>query len=386
MVFRSGQSGTVARKGRIWYGRYYLDVPGQEKRRRIAVQLGPTESMGKAEARRKLRSALEQAGVNSEAHLVRATQPLKTFAQEAEWWKQNKLSLFKPSCQENMGQHLSKYLLPRFGQMSLSTIDERQAQEFVAFLNRKGTLQPKSIRNIVGVLKMILGVKVWRDWSLSMPEIPVKEQRYFTEDEMRSIVGAAKGQWRVMFATLASTGLRCGEVFGLHVNDLEFEHGRIRVRRSVWKGQEVSVKTKAGYRVVHVDPALADMIRQHLGTRTAGRVFHTNRMTPFSKDNVRRKLHGILETLGLDRGGLHAFRHGRVSVLRENGVPDDLVREWVGHSSLRTTSRYTHFRDDYRRQVADGLGLLGKGGMESKLPFGPNGPHFGEDTAKGNAA
>jgi hypothetical protein len=31
---------------------------------------------------------------------------------EEEWWKQNRLSLFTPSCQETMGQHIDKYLLP----------------------------------------------------------------------------------------------------------------------------------------------------------------------------------------------------------------------------------------------------------------------------------
>jgi site-specific recombinase XerD len=105
---------------------------------------------------------------------------------------------------------------------------------------------------------------------------------------MRAIVAEAKGQWKVLFATFAGTGLRAGEVL---------------------------------------------------------------------KDNVRRKLQAILKKVGLKRGGLHAFRHGRVSVLQENGVPVDLVKECIGHSSLRTTSRYTHFKDDYRQQIAEKIGV-----------------------------
>jgi integrase/recombinase XerD len=175
-----------------------------------------------------------------------------------------------------------------------------------------------------------------------------------------------------LFATLAGTGLRVGEeVFGLHVEDLELQHARLRVRRGVRHGQEVSVKTKSGYRVVRIEPALVEMLRQQLGTRTAGRVFHTRTGTPFSKDNVRRKLQSILRTLGLPKGGLHAFRPGRVSILQENGVPGDLVKEWVGHSSLRTTSRYTHFRDNYRQEVAGKVGLFGSN-------LGPSGPNAGE--------
>jgi integrase len=336
----------------------------------MSVPLGPIDQMTKPEAKRKLRTLLEQMGINSEAHLIRATRVSLTFAEEAEWWKENRLSLFKPSCQETMGSHVDKYLLPHFGRIPVNAMNERQAQEFIAYLSRT-QLSPKSVRNIVGVLKLILGVKVWRDWNLSMPEIPIKEQRYFTEAEMLQIVSAATGQWQVLFATLASTGLRAGEAFGLHVEDLNLNAGKLYVRRSVWRGQEVTVKTKRGYREVNIEPALIQMLEQHLGERKSGRVFQTNTGTPLSKDNVRRKLHSVLLALGLKKGGLHAFRHGRVSILQTNGVPGDLVKEWVGHSSLRTTSRYTHFRDDYRQQVATGLGLFSS-------VVSPNSPKLGQ--------
>jgi integrase len=90
---------------------------------------------------------------------------------------------------------------------------------------------------------------------------------------------------------------------------------------------------------------LVEMLRQHLGGRTSGRVFRTRNGTPFSKDNVRRKLHSILQELGLKRGGLHAFRHGRDSFLRKKGVPDKIIKDWTGHSTLRMTDLYTHFEE-----------------------------------------
>ena len=98
---------------------------------------------------------------------------------------------------------------------------------------------------------------------------------------------------------MAGIGLRCGEVFGLHVEDLDLPSYRIHVRRSVWRGQEVTVKMKRGNRTVNIEPALAEMLRQHLNGRTAGRVFQTRNGAPLSKDNVRRKLVSILDKLGL---------------------------------------------------------------------------------------
>lgn len=385
MAFRSGQSGTVVRKGQMWHGRYYVDVPGEEQRRKVSVPLGSIQSIKKTEAKRKLRAMLEEMGLNEDTHLERTEAGARTFGSEAAWWKENRLPIFKPSCQETMGSHLDKYLLPRFGSLPIAAIDERRVQEFIADLMRteytwpngvSKKLSPKSIRNIVGVLKQILGESVWREWKLSLPEVPLKEQRCFSPDEMRQIVNAAEGQWKVLFATLASTGLRCGEEFGLHVEDLDLDAGRIYVRRSIWNGEEVSVKTKQGYRAVNIEPALVQMLAAHIGNRKGGRVFETRTGTPFCKSNVRRKLNQILKKLNLAPAGLHAFRHGRVSVLQENGVPGDLVKEWVGHSNLRTTSRYTHFRDDFRQRVACDVALFAQPSVAKKLPVSPNGPNF----------
>ena len=114
------------------------------------------------------------------------------------------------------------------------------------------------------------------------------EQRYFTEDEMRKIINSVKGQWRALFATMAGTGLRCGEVFGLHVEDLDLSSCRISVRRSVWRGQEVTVKTKSGNRTVNIEPALAEILREHLNGRTTGRVFQITDVLCFSK--IRKDL------------------------------------------------------------------------------------------------
>ena len=98
-----------------------------------------------------------------------------------------------------MGSHIDKYLLPRFGELSIDAVDERRVQEFIANLNRT-ELAPKSIRNIIGVLKFNLGKSRWRDWNLVLPEIPEKEQRYFTE---------AQSCTQTLNAALSRRGVGC---------------------------------------------------------------------------------------------------------------------------------------------------------------------------------
>jgi hypothetical protein len=95
--------------------------------------------------------------------------------------------------------------------------------------------------------------------------------------------------------------------------------------RSVWEG---SVKTKKGYRVINIEPALVRRLVAHLGDRNEG-VFETPDAAPLCKSNVRRKLHQLLKELNLTPGGLRAFRDGRVAFCRPVGVPGDLIKEWV---------------------------------------------------------
>jgi integrase len=195
-----------------------------------------------------------------------------------------------------------------------------------------------------------------RAWYPMLPIIPEDEQRWFTQAEAHRIVEAAQGQYKVLFHLAAYTGLRSGELAGLHVEDVDFERGVIHVRRSVWKGQEVSTKTKRGHRVVWIDSTTVAMLRQHLCSRTSGRLFQSRVGTPLENREIcRRVLKPICERLGIALGGMHAFRHGRVSHLQSNGVPADFTKRQVGHSSLRTTSGYTHFSEAFMRETVERL-------------------------------
>ena len=97
-------------------------------------------------------------------------------------------------------------------------------------------------------------------------------------------------------------------------------------------------------------------MRQHLAGRTSGLIFATRNATPLRDSAVVLDvLYPICDRLKIKRGGLHAFRHGRVSPMRASGAPEDLVKRQIGHSSLRTTSGYTHFSEKFQRDLAEKL-------------------------------
>jgi integrase len=107
--------------------------------------------------------------------------------------------------------------------------------------------------------------------------------------------------------------MRISEAIGfrLHVEDVNLKAGAVIIRRSDWKGREVTPKTKRGYRVASIDPVLVEMLKGHIGKRISGRLFRTRNGTPLGRRNVNRNLDGTLKKLGIPKAGPHAFRHGR---------------------------------------------------------------------------
>jgi integrase len=361
MSKRSGQTGSVILRYGRWVGRYYVDVPEQSKRMRIAVVLGMKSELNKTQAKLKLLGIITEAGVNTPAHLDRSQKPLVTFADIADAWEAKRLPELKESSRYTAPRLLVKYLRPFFEQMTPEEIKTGVIDDWIRRLQSKG-LEPKTIHNL---WKMFRAIMNWdsrqRDearhtWSPTLPAIPDEEQRWFTQEEMKKLVNAAKGQYKVLFHLAAASGLRAGELFGLHVEDLNLNRGVIHVQRSVWRGQEVSPKTRKGYRDVWIDLPTVQLLRDFLGGRAEGRIFQTRNGTPLSSEIIRLVLHPLCDQVGIPRGGLHSFRHGRVSHLQANNAPPDFTKSQIGHSSLRTTSGYTHFSDAFKRETVERLG------------------------------
>jgi len=184
----------------------------------------------------------------------------------------------------------------------------------------------------------------------------VKDQRTptFSAAEISTIVSKAEGQYQVLYALLAGTGLRIEEAFALQVEDIE--QSVIRVRHSMWNGKQYSPKTAAGLREMDIHHSLAELLHNHLTGRSTGFIFRSAVGTPLARSNVlRRSLHKILGEMGREKCGFHAFRRYRVTHLRKQRVPEDLLRFWIGHADRSVTDGYSKVKEDveFRRFTAE---------------------------------
>jgi len=317
---------------------------------------------------------IQALGIDTPEYFERVTSPVQTFKQKAEWVMANDPAFLegRPGPVKMMESALRKHIIPALGDLPLHMVDETRVQEFIASLKTRVferrakdghviktyKLSRSTIRNIVNVVKRVVGKRVWISWDLKLGRRPEKvEQRYFTEAQMAAIVEEAEGMWKVFFSVLAATGIRIGENCGLMVEDLDLVNQVITIRRSFSEIASTMLppKSRAGYREIDVDQGLCRALADYLAGRTSGLVFPSRRGTPLRGGNViKRVLNPILRKLGIPTGGKvnHAFRHGRVTVLRKNKTPGDLQTLWIGHSSLEMTDRYSHTDQEleYRKQ------------------------------------
>lgn len=368
MSRRRGQRGSTRVVGEKYVGRYWIDVPGSTKRVRKAVEIGAIEKMTMSEAKRWLTNHIAEQGVNSEAHLARSQSSAVTFGDAAELWRQRQLvACGKPSSQSSMACELRKHVLPLLSEISLEEVNNYSLiRDLIATWQEEERedgevgYSYKSMRNFFGHIRAVYNF--YRDetaqkgkpkigewfvkWKRVAPPKPIEEEQpFFSASVTAAIVNKAKTQMhRALFATGYGMAGRPGEVFGVHVEDIQKQAngtGIVRIARSVFAGRENTTKSDK-VRYAPIDASVMMEIERHLAGRTSGYVFQTRNGTPLGLSNVLEDwLHPILDELGIPRTGMHAFRRGRISEWVYGGVKRQVIRDWAGHGSDKLVDLYT---------------------------------------------
>jgi len=343
---RTGQNGTVEVRDGVWRGRYLVDVPGQFERLKKSVVLGSKKDMNRTEAKRKLMEIILKEGINLPTYVIPSTE---CFVQRVEQWEQAYVVKRKPSYQGLIAYHLT-YLLPKWGKTPVELITAEAVNKWVGSFEL-AHLAPTTAKGIVKTLQTALGKRFGRGAISYRSKDEVEDDpRCYLAEEVQKIVEAAKGQYQVLFKVAAETGARAGELYALTVDDLLFEHNVIRINKSMYRQKTGSPKTRNATRWINVKSYVMEMLRKHLNGGTEGLVFQSKRKTPLVNCVVLNKhLHPLLRKLGLERGGMHGFRHHRVSTLVMAGTPMAVIKKWIGHGSEEMVNRYTHLRPDFMR-------------------------------------
>jgi len=223
---------------------------------------------------------------------------------------------------------------------------------------------PQSLRSVINAKK-----KLWRQYHLTYDQTRyvAKEVRHALaverpksrkravarlsrEEETRLITHAyrMKGERGLLIKTLFQTGARVSEFVNIKVEDVFFDEQMILI-----------AKAKGGKsRYVPILPELAQELRTHLGQRTVGYLFETNRATRYSPRRIQQILKETAEQAQITKRVYpHLLRHSVATTLLERGMPIEQIQKFLGHSKLETTQLYAEsstemIRESYQRALS----------------------------------
>jgi len=85
--------------------------------------------------------------------------------------------------------------------------------------------------------------------------------------------------------------------------------------------------------------------------------------------------------MGREKCGFHAFRRFRVTYLRKQRVPEDLIKFWIGHAPKTVTHGYSKIKEDreFRTFTAEQIGLgFHMPVVAPRLPVAPVAPSLAQ--------
>ncbi|MET9918116.1 site-specific integrase [Streptomyces sp. NPDC006435] len=195
-----------------------------------------------------------------------------------------------------------------------------------------------------------------------------------TTDEARRLLTTAQGhRLHALFELALHTGLRKGELLGLHWEDLDLDRGTAAVRRTLQRTSTgglttLPTKTRASERRIALPTRCLHSLKQHheqqqrerhaAGTEWQhnGYVFTTPQGRPIDPTNLTRAFTTLLRKAGLRRIRFHDLRHSTATLLLEQGVELVVIKELLGHAHIGVTATvYAHVRLRLQRDAIDAL-------------------------------
>lgn len=204
------------------------------------------------------------------------------------------------------------------------------------------------------------------------------------EDATARLLEAARSHWLHPIVVLAATtGMRRGEICGLHWSDVDLKAKTVTVRQALEPAKGgprlQDPKTAKGRRVIALPALAVDALKAHelkqKRTRMAlgpaykdqGFVVCNADGTPFQPGAVSQAFGALARRLGLDDVHLHSLRHGHASHLLRSGVPAKVISERLGHSSIRITlDVYSHLMPGMDEDAAQRIDAALRTAMRSR--------------------
>jgi hypothetical protein len=241
MSRRTGQNGHIEKSGKWYVVRWWMDVPGQEKRTHPRARICPISgpgSLSASERKRRAREISAESGADTVEYFNEVVPQQKagivTFKEQSSHWlkriRNRKRKPIAPSTIEEWERILTKRINPQIGDCPISDVNNTVLKKLVATMVKEG-LSAKTIDNYVQVPKMVVasvtdkdGNKVYpRTWNHDFIDLPLVEKEKQNTPTFSAEVMTGLALWksppeRMIFVLCGAAGLRIGEALGIEID------------------------------------------------------------------------------------------------------------------------------------------------------------------------
>ena len=340
---RVGELVSIFRRGSRWYANYQsggkqhrpsLRTLSKKEARRLAIRLEADLLSGRHQAPRRAPS-IEQV-VAANVNYLRAEGRADATISKAELVGRRMLEL--------AALRRARSILD----VDLPFVDAYRSHR-ASQLNRRGkppkprtimneTVKVREFVNFAKTRKMILEDPLA---GLKIPKVKSSGQPCWSAAEVETVLTEVAGPYYDAFLLLADTGMRFGEAAWLTWSDIDLKNNVVLIQaKEGWKPKN------GEDRAIPMSPRVCAMLSER--RRRCDWVFT---MEPSAKypagdhqlqeSRLLAYLKLRLKRLGLP-GKIHTFRHSLVTRALLAGIPEAVVRQWVGHLDREVTKIYTH--------------------------------------------
>lgn len=279
----------------------------------------------------------------------------------------------RPKTLETYNYLIRFHIKPALGHLKLADLRPDHVQRLYSDKLRAG-LSRRTTKFIHAVLHKALDQAV--RWGLvarnildlvDAPVVKRKAPTVWNVDQAKKFLEHVKPhRFYPIYVLALATGMREGEVLGVHYEDIQWDMGTLHVRHAVQylvgRGVVLSEpKTDKAKRTIKVPEFAMQVLREHVERENVnqGFLFTTRNQTPFSPRNVLRHFYEATEEVGLPRIRFHDLRHTTATLLLLQGAHPKKVQELLGHSTIALTmDTYSHVLPAMHDELAQQLDAL----------------------------
>ncbi len=350
---------------------YAFDVPSTDGRRRQRCRSG-FRTRGAAHEALERALECERTGLDLEDDL--------TVARYLAGWLRTKEDVLKPTAYARYRDHVHNDLIPAFGRLKLSDLRERHItawNEAELARGRGRTSVYRAGATLSSALNTAVRTRRLADNPARyavMPRPAAPERICWTPSQAAAFLrhnhDAYGDQLADAFEVLLGTGLRRGELLGLHWPEVHLAEQMLLVRWNLTAVDNNHLhlghpKTKASRNWVSLSARVTAALKRRTAAARAilpegapleGLVFCQPDGAPLRPQHLLVTLRRRSAEITLPRIGVHDLRHTAASIMISSGVPLAVVSKTLRHSTLSTTVNiYGHLLPHAARDAVTAL-------------------------------